>query len=45
MILKCIYYYLGIYDKRKEELNYEMDCTQHNGVYKKSYEEWKNKYL
>ncbi len=40
MILKCIYYYLG-----KEELNYEMDCSQHNGVYKKSYEEWKNKYL
>lgn len=23
--------------------NYQLDCTQHNGIYRKSHEEWKNK--
>ena len=37
----CIYYY--ILEKPNNEFNYELDCSQHNGKYKKSYEEWKKK--
>ena len=36
----CFYY---IFRKPNEtfEFIFELDCTQHNGKYKKSYEEWK----
>ena len=38
MICECSYY---IFRKPIETFEYELDCTQHNGKYKKSYEEWK----
>lgn len=34
--------------KKKENIhgfNYEMDATRWNGIYRKSYEEWKYKYI
>lgn len=31
---------LEIYPEESDSSSYQLDCTQHNGVYKKSYEQF-----